>query len=340
MDPKIERTITVEWMAQELLHRFQTSGPLIKVILDVIPDLLRPDEINKPSQYLIIQGSFDPPTTSHIDIILKAIDLHSKLNPSDSIRVLLLLSLSHVDKKVDVLNRSLFGYRIDMLEKLFSSLKLEVPISIGLSNVARYIDLIDAARQISFNINKISFIIGMDVFKKLLDPSYYSNSLEQVLPLIFRADYYIAGRADVFSKKEFDSFLNSQLNDKFYKHIHFLSLKKTHRYLNASLIRDRYSKKESIQDTHLHSTISKYLEKNNIYQLTPNWIATKIAIQLVVHLTLTTEKDQIIAIEILKRLLPEIEGDSQLQQTLISEYQAGKANEISKRWNQLFSLIS
>ncbi|MFW9906545.1 MAG: hypothetical protein ACFFFH_19720, partial [Candidatus Thorarchaeota archaeon] len=173
MRSNINRIITVEWTAQELVYRFEETGPLIELLYDTNTDAHKLAE-EKPSQYLIIQGSFDPPTSSHINIITKAIDFHSKLNPSNSIKTILLLSLSHVEKKMDVLNRSLFGYRVEMLKKLFSFLELNVPISIGLSNVARYIDLIDAAQQISPSKKKISFIMGMDVFKKLLDPSYYT----------------------------------------------------------------------------------------------------------------------------------------------------------------------
>ncbi|MHA2203938.1 MAG: hypothetical protein ACW991_09635, partial [Candidatus Hodarchaeales archaeon] len=107
-----------------------------------------------------------------------------------------------------------------------------------------------------------------------------------------------------------------------------------------TLIRERYSKKQPIQETSVHSTITKYLEKNNIYKLTPEWMATKITIQSVIDLTLTAGKDQKIATEILKRLLPEIKSDIHLQQKIITEYQSEKKMEITKRWNQLISLTS
>ncbi|MFX1283840.1 MAG: hypothetical protein ACFFB5_09295 [Promethearchaeota archaeon] len=337
----IERIVRVEWIAQELLQRFETSGPLIETIIDIFPDNVQiKEETYKPSHYLIIQGSFDPPTLSHIDLISKAIDHRFKLDPSDKFKVILLLSLSHVDKKINVINRSLLGYRVEMLETSFSYLKPKIPISIGLSNVARYIDLIDATQQFSINVKKISFIMGMDVFKKLLDPYYYSKSLDQVLPLIFRADYLIAGREDVFSREEFNIFLNEHLHHQFHKNIHFLSMPKSYRFLNATAIREKYSKKQSIQETYLHSTVKKYLEKNNIYYLTSKRIATKIAIQLVVHLTLTAGKDQLTAIKILEQLLPEIESDTSLQQKLISEYKIGKKGEIRKKWIQISNLIS
>ncbi|UCG04518.1 MAG: hypothetical protein JSW11_11145 [Candidatus Heimdallarchaeota archaeon] len=341
MDQKIARIVNVEWIAQELQQKFETTGPLIEVVVDIVPKTIQvKKEAYKPSHYLIIQGSFDPPTSSHINLISKAIYLHSKLYASNKIKVLLLLSLSHVDKRIDVLNRSLLGYRVEMLENLYSSLKIKTPISIGLSNVARYIDLIDAIRQFFPKIEKLSFVMGMDVFKKLLDASYYSKPVEEVLHLIFRANYYIAGRRDVFSKKEFDTFLNKHLHQKYHQYVHFLSLSKSYRFLNATSIREKYSNDQPIQELYTHSTIIKYLKKNNIYRLTPKWIATKIAIHLVVQLTLESGKDQIIAIKILRQLLPEIERKPDLQQQLINDYKSKKTEEISKRWNQLINLIS
>lgn len=336
----LERIIRVEWIAQELKQRFEKFGPLIEPVINIIPDDFPIEEEDSNSyNYLIIQGSFDPPTSSHIELLSKAIKLRSDINPSDKNKIILLLSLSHVDKKLNVLNRSLLGYRVEMLEDLFSSLKLKTPITIGLSNVARYIDLIDAAHQSYTNIRSLTFIMGMDVFKKLLDPSYYSKSLEQVFPLIFRADYFIAGREDVFSEEDFVLFLNSQLSSEYHKNIHFLSTPKSYRFLNATSIREKYSKKQPSQEAYTHSAIRKYLENNNIYRLTSKWIATKIAIQSIVQLALEAGKDQIIATEILRQLLPEIISDIQLQQQLITEYRTEKNTQITERWTQLINLL-
>ncbi|MFW9906840.1 MAG: hypothetical protein ACFFFH_21225, partial [Candidatus Thorarchaeota archaeon] len=135
-------------------------------------------------------------------------------------------------------------------------------------------------------------------------------------------------------------FLNENLDDHFQNKVHFISLDESHRFLSASLIREKFSKKESIPETYIHSTILNYLRENNIYQLTPIWIATKIAIQSVVQLTLTADKDQSTAKNILKRLLPEIKSDIALQRKLISEYKSGKKTEIRKKWTKIINLIS
>lgn len=336
----MERLFKVEWTAQELLKRFEKSGPLIEPIINITPYNASDEEfISKPTNYLIIQGSFDPPTTSHIEILSKAISFRLNMDPSEAIKVMFLLSLSHVDKKLNVLNRSLLGNRVEMLKDLLPSLKLKLPIIIGLSNVARYIDLIKAINHSFNDLKDIFFIMGMDVFKKLLDPIYYSKSLEEVLILIFKADYIVAGREEVFTKEEFDSYLINHLPTKYHKKVHFLSLPESYRFLNATSIRERYFRNQPVENKYIHSTIRKYLENNNIYNSTSKWIATKIAIQTVVQLTLEADLDQIIAIKILRNLIHDIQDNASLQKQLIDDYRTEKNTEISKRWEKLLTLI-
>ncbi|MHA2246418.1 MAG: hypothetical protein ACXADY_15870 [Candidatus Hodarchaeales archaeon] len=341
MFQKLEKIIKVEWKAQELQHKFENSGPLIEPLITIIPDNIRTQEgTPRPSNYLIIQGSFDPPTMSHLELITKAIDLRLNINPLDSIEVVILLSLSHVDKKFNVLNRSILGYRVEMLENLLKNLMLNIPITIGLSNVARYIDLIKAAKQSFKNIKTLSFIMGMDVFNKIFDPNYYSKPIEKALPMIFDADYFVAGRQKVFSKKDFSLFLNKHLPSIFHKKIYFLTMPKGFRFLNATLIREKYSKKQPIQEASIHPVIQKHLVQNNLYFSTSGSLAKKIAIQKIIQLTLESGNKQLIAIEILKYLLPEIDNDALLQQKLINEYKTDENSEISKRWDKLLKLIS
>jgi len=227
-----------------------------------------------------------------------------------------------------------------MLEKLSKSLDLQLAITIGLSNVARYIDLIEAAQQSFSNIRNITFIMGLDVFKKVLDVYYYSEPLEKVFPLIFKADYFVAGREKVFSDKEFSLYLKNHLPTDYHQKVHFLAMPNHFRFLNATSIREGYSKNQSSQKNSIHPVIERYLEKENLYRSTSKWIATKIGIQSIIQLTLEAGKDRIIAVEILNHLLPLIESDALLQQNLTNEYKTGKKIEIVKRWNQLLRLIS
>ncbi len=337
----LENVIQVEWKAQKLQQQFKKSGPLIKPLIRMSPKNFHLEEGSfLPSNYLVIQGSFDPPTLPHLDLLLKAIDLHLSKNPSESIQVVVLLSLSHVDKKLNVLDRSLLGYRVEMLEVLFNYSKIPYPITIGLSNVARYIDLIKAVRHLFNDVKTISFIMGMDVFRKVLDPNYYRKPLEDVLPKIFEAYYFVAGREGVFSEEDFQLFVKEKLPKHLLEKVQFLFLPDQFRLINATQIREYLSKKETNEEVTVHPTVLEYLKKHKLYQTTPEWQATKIAIQTVIQLTLEAEKDQDTAIKILNQLLPTIKCDEILQQKLIKEYQSERKKEITKRWNQISQLIS
>ncbi|UCE14074.1 MAG: hypothetical protein JSV04_02580 [Candidatus Heimdallarchaeota archaeon] len=334
----LEKVIEIEWKAQDLQCRYNNSGPLIEQITRIPPDI--GTEETRSFNYLIMQGSFDPPTVSHLELLSKAIDLRSKSSPHEMSHLILLLSLSHVDKKLDVTKRSLLGHRVVMLEKLFSEFDLGLPITIGLSNVARYIELITASEKSLNKSNNVTFIMGMDVFEKVLDPNYYSKPLEELIPLIFQTNYIVAGRKEVFSEKSFSSFLNKYLSAAFHVQVSFLLMPEHLRFRNATQIRERFSKDLPSQEKDIHPIILQYLKENNLYHQSPEWLATKIAIQTITQLTLTANNDQILAQKILKVLLPEIQRNETLQQRLIDEYQTNKNVEISKKWNQIRKSIS
>lgn len=337
----LEKIIEIEWKAQELQQRYEESGPLIEQLTRLNPTKIRTEETRVNSfNYLIMQGSFDPPTLSHLELLSKAIELRSKRTPHESFHLILLMSLSHVDKKLNVMDRSLLGYRVIMLEKLFTESDFKIPVTVGLSNVARYIELISAVRKSFKNSKEITFIMGMDVFKKVLDQNYYSEPLEEVISLIFEVNYIVAGRKEVFSEKSFNIFLKKHLPPVFHEKVDFLSMPKHLRFRNATQIRDRFSKNLPSQDGDIHPSILQYLKENDLYQQRPEWLATKIAIQIITQLTLRANNNQTITIKILKVLLPEIQRNKALQQQLIEEYQTGKNVEISKKWNQIKRSIS
>ena len=336
-----EKIILVEWKAQELQHAFKKSGPMIELLVGIPPKgIQNEEEISLLSNYLVMQGSFDPPTLPHLDLLLKAIKLRLSRNPLEPIKVVVLLSLAHVDKKFNVLDRSLLGYRVEMLEVLFNYLKLPYSITIGLSNVARYIDLIKAIQHLFNDIKTISFIMGMDVFNKVLDPNYYIEPLEEVLPKIFKADYLVAGRNAVFSEDDYLSYVNDKLPDYLQDKVQFLSLPNHFRLISASQIRESLSKNQTYEEVSIHPTVLEYLKGQNLYRVTPDWQATKIAIQIIIQLTLEAGKSQIAAMEILNHLLPKIKNNEELQQILIREYQNEGNKEITKRWNQISKLVS
>ncbi len=324
----------IEWKAQSLQKKFKIEGPLIEILTATS------SYIEKPIHYLIIQGSFDPPTIPHLTLISKSVEIISKQHTLDSIRVVLLLSLAHVEKTPNVLQRSLLGERVEMLEYLLEDFDLNVPIMVGLSNVARYIDLNEAAKKSLEKIESLTFITGMDVFKKIFDQNYYSSSLDKVLPNIFKAKFIVASRNDIIERKTFKEFLNGHLKDfpDYLKQIKFIKLATQFRYFNATQIRDRLSKNQQPDASSLHPLIIEYLKRNNLYSPDLEKKAIRIAIQTGVKFAIEAEEDYSSAMVIQDKLIKEIQKDHLFRQQIIAEYLSDMKKEkkqIYKRWSKL-----
>jgi nicotinic acid mononucleotide adenylyltransferase len=205
---KYHKYFEIEWKAQILQKKFKNEGPIIEILTapsSYVKNLSKNTHTSQGLHYLIIQGSFDPPTVPHLTLISKSVEILSKQHDQDSIRVIVLLSLAHVEKIPNVLRRSLLGERVEMIEYLLEEFDLNVPIMVGLSNVARYIDLNKAAKKSLEKLDSLTFITGMDVFKKIFDSDYYSSSLDKVLPDVFKAKFIVASRNDIIGQEQFNN---------------------------------------------------------------------------------------------------------------------------------------
>ena len=336
--PNIKRIFDFEWEAQILQNQLKVKGAQIIPLIQISQVNLSTEKLEIMPNPLIMQGSFDPPTLSHIKLLMDAIKLHKNAFPSNFVDLFILLSISHVDKSLNVTNHSLLGYRIEMLEALFQDLLLPIRIRIGFSNVARYIDLIEAC-EVSLKVSNPSFIMGMDVFKKVLESSYYSEPLEEILPLIFRAIYYVGGRGNIFSENEFSQFLSHHtfLLKKYMKRIIFVPMSEKFRNQNATQIRKNYANNVLNQKIQTHRAISKYLSNYNIYSQSSENLSLSISIQTLVRLAIKTEVNKQSTYAILNDILTQIKEKKSVQKKIIKEYDKGKNEELYKKWKRLIN---
>ncbi len=338
MIDRLKRIIQIEWQIQQLHKRFNTEGPLIESLVSVSHPYA--DLLKEPINYLVMQGSFDPPTTAHLTLLTQALEILSQKVSSNALHVFIALSYAHVEKKPNVLHDSLFGDRIAMLETLIHGTSIPIPVTIGFSNVARYVDLISGFHSSFKSFNSLTFLMGTDVFRKILDSRFYSQPLEDVLPLIFEAAYLVAGRKDIFLKDEFERYLNKFFSVPSYQTaIQFLTMPDRLRPISATQIRDKISQNLPVEEEWIHPAVLNYIKNHNIYNKSLKWQSIKVAVQLVIHLTLMANKSQNIAFEILKNIIPEIETNYNLQKQLIEEYQHGEITEINRRWKELVESI-
>ncbi|MFX0170480.1 MAG: hypothetical protein ACFE9L_01040 [Candidatus Hodarchaeota archaeon] len=334
--------IQTEWKAQDIVLNTHKTGPKIEILFQTSGHLTPCYETNKGSHFLIMQGSFDPPTITHFELLKKAIELKRTINPSEPIDILMLLSLSHVDKRLNVLERSLLGYRIEMFELLLEKLteiELNIPITLGLSNVARYIDLIPGVLRKFHNSKSITFIMGIDVFKKVLEQRYYEHPLSKVIPQIFQANYFVAGREKITVENEFIKFLKDRIsNIRIVKDkVFFITMPEHTHFLSATLLRKKIAIEGIKKENNLHPVILNYLKEKPLYSSSEEESAILITIQTVVRLGLETKKEFSFTLNILDQLIPQVRGNFSLQKKIIDEYLHEENHTITRRWAELLN---
>ncbi len=328
----------IEWYAQSLQKKYEKDGPLIK-LLNGSSTNDKPEGCN----YLIIQGSFDPPTFPHMKLINKSINRSLKKHSLETIRLVILFSLAHVEKKPDVLNHSLIGERVEMIQYLIENKVFQVPVFVGISNAARYIDLVEAVNKCFRNIGSMTFITGMDVFKKVFDPKFYSSSLNTVIPKVFEANFLVAGRNEIILQDDFDSFLNKELKKyhEYLDQVEFIIMPKHLRFSNATQVRRKLSKNQLQNHSILPTSIIEYLKRDNLYLPNSKKLVMRIIIQTSVKLAIEAEMNYSTSVFIFNILIKEIlESDSFIPQVK-DEYLSDLLEEkhyLNKRWKQLQEL--
>jgi nicotinic acid mononucleotide adenylyltransferase len=328
MDIDFERIIEIEWLAQHILHEYPKQGPIIEVIkqgnsfnISLIKD--------QYDHLLVIQGSFDPPLLSHVKLIEGALTIHQSKFPSSSVALVILVSLSHVEKELNILSHSLLGFRVIMIEKLLKELGLTVPWMIGISNVARYIDLTIAIKDFFSEQQIITYVMGTDVFTKLLHQKYYSKPIENILPLIFTTYYLVAGRKAIGTQNDFESFLRDipfTLQQSQEEKLLFFSLPENLRFLNSTEVRRRLSQDPKTLIASIPSPVMNFLQTTHLYSQRSLIMIKQIIIQICVKWAVTKELKQEICVKNVNGIMNELTQDSQLYSLILDQYRL-KTNE-------------
>ncbi len=335
----IKRIFDYEWEVQLLQRKFKAQGPIIKPLVWITSNKDVKGQTNTKMTSMFIQGSFDPPTLSHMELLERAVDFQKKNNLKYQItETYILFSYSHVEKSVNLLQQSLLGHRIIMLEMLLNNLKLSYNVIIGISNVARYLDLTEACAR-SLNVYDPIFIMGVDVFKKVLDQQYYSEPLSEIISLIFRGKYIIAGRNNIVTLEDFSSLLkpNLELIKNYRDRITFLPMPKDFWKQSATEIRNKFSKNNSSMLDGLHPVIMSYLKQFNLYNQSSGSLASDIAIQTIVNLGLDFEMKKSVCYRILKEIQINLDKDINFQNQIIKEYQQKKKEVLLTKWKDLMT---
>ncbi|PWI46944.1 hypothetical protein CEE45_14255 [Candidatus Heimdallarchaeota archaeon B3_Heim] len=333
MEKYLKSTIEVEWIAQKLLQDFKTQGPLIHIVRGNT-------DSNHYDHILVIQGSFDPPLLSHTELINQSISLYQKQLPNAKVALMVLLSLSHVEKETDLFIHSLLGLRVEMLESLLSQTDLSVPWMIGISNSGRYIDLTVAIKRLLQKLSKNTYIMGIDVFDKLFQGVYYSKPLRDILPEIFQTDYIVAGRGDIVDIDDFLFYINSLPSEsqnaiKETDNIIFLPLQKKFQFESSTKVRKQLSLDQSIEISSLNSQTLLFIHKNHLYSKNPSIIVIQIIVQIFVRILLKEGVDRNKCSDIIHNFISKNGNDKKIQTRILSEYRVKNNLFLEKRCYEL-----
>ncbi|MHA2154615.1 MAG: hypothetical protein ACXABU_04695 [Candidatus Hodarchaeales archaeon] len=333
MEEYLKSAIRIEWVAQNLILDFQKQGPLINIIRDF-------SETKIFDNLLVIQGSFDPPLLSHFELICESLSLHQKQYPHAKTALLILLSLSHVEKGTDLFIHSLLGLRVEMFESLLSLKSLNLPWMIGISNSGRYIDLTEAINKYFKNMNNITYIMGIDVFDKLFQGIYYSKTLSEILPAIFQTNYIVAGREDVVSNEDFRSYLQSLSHEsqkviRETNKVSFVPLEKKYQFESATKVRNQLSLDQSVKIPSLPPQILDFIQNAKLYSKNQSILVTQMIIQIFVGIMLERGVDLNKCIQITQKFIKNNITNKNIATRILNEYREKKHLFLEKRCYEL-----
>ncbi|MHA1444188.1 MAG: hypothetical protein ACTSR4_05500 [Candidatus Hodarchaeales archaeon] len=211
-----------------------------------------------------------------------------------------------------------------MVEELLRSFhdERDITFMLGLSNVGLYYELNEAIHRKFPDHNSTYFIMGTDVFSKIFNSKYYKKPLIEVLPDIFRSNYFVAGRGETVSAQEFETFLKSlNIPLKFTNQISFVSLSKKLRYESSTKIRQQLSDDHSAKIPSISDDVMSFLRKYHLYSKDSEIIIQEIIVQITTKLIIKEGLSQIECLKIIHDLLKEVKYNKEFRNQVMKEFQ-------------------
>lgn len=333
----LQKIIEIEWIAQSLLYNIDNIGPKI----EIVQNLKKGNPDFKSSEYdhiLAIQGSFDPPLYSHLELIEESIELYEKQISGKKTALLILISPAHVEKYIDLTTRSLLGVRVLLLDLFLSELTKSIDILIGVSNIPLYIDLNKAIPDLFSTQVKVSYIMGLDVFTKLFDQKYYSKPLEEVLIKLFEADFLVAGRQEISTREQFIEMLQELpkiAHKAFHENnsIQFVNLSKKYQYSSSTAIRTKLTSENEQNIPLINPEVLKFLKTYQIYRIHSEITLKQIIIQQIVRFAISDNAKINDVHNILSDIFLDVKTNQICANKIIREYKTKENSWLKERYN-------
>lgn len=186
------------------LKTFASTSSNAFTILRNIPSTAQ--STPSPKRLIILDSSFNPPTTAHLAMVTSALRSYasdaSSTPESDGIpadaRVLLLLSVENADKKPKPAS---FAHRLCMMEALashiYSSSLTSVDIGVAKQPYFHEKSAAIASSGAYSSDTQQTFLAGYDTLIRILNPKYYPEGMQTSLdPFFERAKLRVVMRTD------------------------------------------------------------------------------------------------------------------------------------------------
>lgn len=172
------------------LYKAQKKIELIKEPTLILTSRPIGHEIQKVTDLVVANGSYDPLSVAHEALFIKGLETVE----SENKELLITTSIKHIDKDPDFSKNSTIPDRLQTQEGFSSAYD---NVSIGLFNERTFVALKEAITKVyNPNVN-VYFIIGADVLEKIADPKYNAErsiNIEESFPKVFANKFIVSSR--------------------------------------------------------------------------------------------------------------------------------------------------
>jgi nicotinate (nicotinamide) nucleotide adenylyltransferase len=200
----------------------------------------------------VFSASFNPITVAHVKMIEEA---RARFGLEE---ILLLLATANVDKGV-------FGLSLEERLMMLKAYALTCKdFSVVACSHGRYVDKIEALKEVFPPDTQLSFIVGYDTLVRIFDPKYYTD-LHTELKGLFRGCRFIAANRAEHNLHSVKEFLVRPICQPYADYIDLIELSNFYAEVSSTEIRTRILRGENI-DHLVPREVQRYLKTTRAYQ--------------------------------------------------------------------------
>lgn len=236
------------------------------------------------SRILVLDSSFNPPHLAHWALAEEALKFQFDNNGDTASRsLLLLLSVKNADKVQPL--PALFEHRLEMMYLMAKRWEraYQVPVSIGLTDHAKFVDKALAIRQYLKQEGEdppvLTFLVGFDTLERILDPKYYlpDKLLDSLDEFMKTTDLFCLTRlANVEAYKTQVEYIQklhhgglAHIPLAWANRVHLASVDKerdTVGQISSTAVRNAFAAGLSVGGVAVDPEIKAYIEENDLYK--------------------------------------------------------------------------